>query len=220
MEKEQVLRQLLDSGLVVVVRRPPSAEVEAIAQALVDGGVKALEITFDSEDAPQMIESLKGRFGDKVLVGAGTVLTVEQTKQAVDCGVDFVFSPHYDHDVVAETVKHNRISIPGAMTPTEIVQAHRSGADLIKVFPASVLGPGYFKELRGPLPHIRLMPTGGVNLDNIPAFIENGAVAVGVGGALLKPDLINQKAYDQLTDLASQFVNTIKKVKNNKQKGR
>ncbi|GGK34411.1 2-dehydro-3-deoxy-phosphogluconate aldolase [Caldalkalibacillus thermarum] len=214
MRKEQALQQLLENGLVVVVRRPPFREVEAIAQALVDGGVQALEITFDSEDAPQMIDKLKSRFGDEVLVGAGTVLSVEQVKQAVACGVDFVFSPHYDPRIVEETIKHGKISIPGAMTPTEIVQAHHSGADLIKVFPASTLGPRYFKELRGPLSHIRLMPTGGVNLDNIPAFIENGAVAVGVGGALLKPALIKEKAYAQLTELASQFVETLKKARN------
>lgn len=210
MEKEQALHILLESGLVAVIRKPSLEQYEAIGKALADGGVGALEVTMETPGALDMIKQLKKVLGDKVLVGAGTVLNADMANQAIDAGSDFVFSPNFDEDTVKTTIARGKISIPGVMTPTEILNAHHTGADLVKVFPASVLGARYFKELQGPLGHIKMMPTGGVGLDNVQEFIKNGAVAVGVGGSLMDKQALAANNYDVLTENARKLIEKIR----------
>lgn len=213
MKKWGNLIRLKESGLVAVIRRPKQSQIHSIAEALVDGGVEALEITMDTSGALEMIKSLKEKFGDKILVGAGTVLDAESAKGAIDAGSDFIFSPTFDVKTIQLTNRYGRISIPGVMTPTEILQAYSAGADLVKVFPGDSLGINYLKDLQGPLGHIPMMPTGGVTLDNVEQFIKHGAIAVGVGGSLLDAKAIAEKRYDVLTQIAKEFIGKIQNAR-------
>lgn len=210
MGKLENINRLIDSGLVAVIRRPDSAKINKIADALVAGGVGALEITVDTPGVFNMIEELKTEYGGKVLVGAGTVLDEVTAKRAIEAGADFIFSPVLDEKTIEMTIRYGKISIPGVMTPTEIVKAYQAGADILKIFPASSLGPNYLRELRGPLGHIPMMPTGGVSLDNVQEFIRNGAVAVGVGGTLLNKKAIAENRFDFIENTASEFAASIK----------
>lgn len=211
MDKLKNMNRLIESGLVAVIRKPNKNQINQIAEALINGGVGALEITADTPGVFKMIEDLKNAFGDRVLVGAGTVLDSETAKRAIEAGSDFIFSPNFDKATVELTNRYGKISIPGVMTPTEIVQAYQAGADILKVFPASGLAPNFIKDLQGPLGHIPMMPTGGVSLDNVEHFIRSGAVAVGVGGTLLDKQAIREEKYDQLTENAKAFCKRIEK---------
>jgi 2-dehydro-3-deoxyphosphogluconate aldolase / (4S)-4-hydroxy-2-oxoglutarate aldolase len=213
MKKWENLIRLKESGLVAVIRRPKESQIHGIAEALVKGGVGALEITLDTPGALRMIESLKETFNDKVLVGAGTVLDAISAKTAIDAGADFIFSPTFDVETIQITNRYGKISIPGVMTPTEVVQAYSAGADLLKIFPGDSLGIDYIKNLKGPLPHIPMMPTGGVSLDNVEAFIKSGAIAVGAGGTLLDKKAIEEERYEVLTQIAEQFIAKIQKAR-------
>ncbi|MCM3744042.1 bifunctional 4-hydroxy-2-oxoglutarate aldolase/2-dehydro-3-deoxy-phosphogluconate aldolase [Sporosarcina luteola] len=214
MKKWEDLLRLKESGLVAVIRRPTQSQIHSIAEALVFGGVGALEITVDTPGAFAMIKSLKETFKDRALVGAGTVLDAESAKAAIDAGSDFIFSPSFDVNTIQITNRYGKISIPGVMTPTEIVQAYSAGADILKVFPGDALGANYLKDLQGPLGHIPMMPTGGVSLDNVEKFIKNGAVAVGVGGTLVDGKAIAEERYDELTKIAEQFIKKIQQARN------
>ncbi|WP_339319786.1 bifunctional 4-hydroxy-2-oxoglutarate aldolase/2-dehydro-3-deoxy-phosphogluconate aldolase [Paenibacillus sp. FSL R10-2734] len=213
MMKSIQLQKLQDSGVVAVIRRPRLQDVLHIAHALVEGGVGALEITVDSTGAFDLITLLKETFGERVLVGAGTVLDADTAKQAIQAGSDFIFSPILDIDTIRVTNEYGKISIPGVMTPTEIVTAYRAGADLIKVFPGNALGVDYIKELQGPLGHIPMMPTGGVTLDNVAQFIRNGAVAVGIGGNLVNKAAIEAGCFEEVRELARTFTQLIQKAR-------
>ncbi|WP_102347433.1 bifunctional 4-hydroxy-2-oxoglutarate aldolase/2-dehydro-3-deoxy-phosphogluconate aldolase [Bacillus sp. Marseille-P3661] len=213
MKKIEDLKRLTDSGLVAVIRRPKREDIRPIAEALVAGGVGALEITLDTEGALEAITELKRDLGDKVLVGAGTVIDKESAKRAIEHGSDFIFSPIYDVEMIQLTVRYGKISIPGVMTPTEILKAYEAGADILKIFPGGTLGASYIKDLQGPMAHIPIMPTGGVNLENVQDFINNGAVAVGVGGSLLDKNIIADKRWDDLRALAQAFTDKIQEAK-------
>ncbi|WP_252502080.1 bifunctional 4-hydroxy-2-oxoglutarate aldolase/2-dehydro-3-deoxy-phosphogluconate aldolase [Sporosarcina sp. Marseille-Q4943] len=214
MKKWEDLLRLKESGLVAVIRRPQQSQIHLIAEALVYGGVGALEITVDTPHAFNMIKSLKETFKDRVLVGAGTVLDAESAKTAIDAGSDFIFSPCFDVKTIQITNRYGKISIPGVMTPTEIVHAYSAGADILKIFPGDTLGANYIKDLQGPLGHIPMMPAGGVSLDNVESFIKNGAVAVGVGGTLVDRKAIAEERYDELTKTAKQFIMKIQQARN------
>ncbi|MNJ40793.1 bifunctional 4-hydroxy-2-oxoglutarate aldolase/2-dehydro-3-deoxy-phosphogluconate aldolase [Paenibacillus fonticola] len=213
MHKEEQLQQLQDSGIVAVVRRPPYYKAIEIADALVEGGVEALEITVDTDRAYEIIAQLKERYQGRALVGAGTVLNEQAAKTAIDAGADFIFSPILDEATIRLTNQYGRISIPGVMTPTEIAKGHEYGADVLKIFPGSALGVNYIRELSAPLGHIPMMPTGGVTLDNAGQFIRAGAVAVGIGSALTDRSAIEEGRYDKLTELARQFRQEIYKAR-------
>jgi 2-dehydro-3-deoxyphosphogluconate aldolase / (4S)-4-hydroxy-2-oxoglutarate aldolase len=207
------LNRMKDSGLVAVIRRPKEEHIHDIAKALVDGGVGALEITVDTLNVFAMIRDMKETFGGRVLVGAGTVLDASTAKTAIEAGADFIFSPILDIETIKITNQYGRISIPGVMTPTEIVRGYQAGADLLKIFPGRSLGEDYIKELQGPLGHIPVMPTGGVSLDNVERFIKNGAVAVGVGGSLVNKKAIEEGRFDILRETAREFSNRIKRAR-------
>ncbi|WP_341201287.1 bifunctional 4-hydroxy-2-oxoglutarate aldolase/2-dehydro-3-deoxy-phosphogluconate aldolase [Planomicrobium okeanokoites] len=213
MKKWENLIRLKESGLIAVIRKPKQSQIHQIAEALVEGGTGALEITLDTPGALDMIRELKEKFGDRVLVGAGTVLDAPSAKMAIDAGSDFIFCPSFDIETIQMANRYGRISIPGVMTPTEIVNAYSAGADLLKIFPGAALGEAYIKDLQGPLGHIPMMPTGGVSLDNVETFIRNGAVAVGAGGSLVDSKAIAEERYEVLTDLSRQFIRKIKNAR-------
>lgn len=200
-----VLERILHHKIVAILRGVPPDAVPDVASALHDGGIRCLEITLNSPRALIVIQSLSVKMGDKLSIGAGTVLDAAEAQQAIDAGARFIISPALDIPTIQYTRRANAVSIPGAFTATEILTAYRNGADIVKVFPASV-GVGYFKDLRGPLPQIPLMPTGGVSLENIRDYHRAGAVAFGVGSALVDgKQTVNDAYLQQLTAMAAKF---------------
>ncbi|MEO8174754.1 MAG: bifunctional 4-hydroxy-2-oxoglutarate aldolase/2-dehydro-3-deoxy-phosphogluconate aldolase [Sediminibacterium sp.] len=203
------LSTILDKKIVAIIRGADPKDVLGIAQALYNGGVTILEVTMNSTDPLQCITIIKEFMGNKMSVGAGSVLTKQMAKASIEAGAQFIISPSLDIDTIKTTKDLGAISIPGAFTPTEIVSAFVNGADIVKVFPASI-GVQYFADLRGPLPHIPLMPTGGINLTNIQSFQKAGAVAFGIGSALVNTKQeITDDSLLQLTKLAEKFVSAI-----------
>ncbi|UOQ94703.1 bifunctional 4-hydroxy-2-oxoglutarate aldolase/2-dehydro-3-deoxy-phosphogluconate aldolase [Halobacillus shinanisalinarum] len=207
------LDKLLSSGIVAVVRKVESDKVESLVQALVKGGVSGIEITMDSDDSANTIHELKQRHGNEAVIGAGTVFNKEQAKEAIAAGADFVFAPILDKETIEYTKDQGVIMIPGVFTPTEIYQAYHWGSDMVKVFPASVLGPQFFKDVNGPLDQIPKMPTGGVNLENIGSFIKAGAIGAGIGGSLVNKSLIEKENWPELQELAQKYVEEVARVR-------
>jgi len=203
------LEQIRTHRVVAILRGCDPAHVLPIVEALYAGGIRLLEITLNSRDALHAIEQTSRKWGDKLLVGAGTVLTPDEAGSAIAAGAKFILSPSLDIPTIQTTNQLGALSIPGAFTATEIVTAWRNGAGMVKVFPASV-GPSYFRDLRGPLPHIPLMPTGGVNLGNIRQFQMAGAAAFGIGSALVSPtDSLTSSFLQQLTTSAAAYMAAI-----------
>ncbi len=210
MRKYEVLQRIEEVGIVAVVRAENSEKARRIALACMEGGIDSIEITFTVPGADNVIKALTEEFGDKLIVGAGTVLDSETARIAILAGAKYIVSPAFD----AETAKLcNRYQIPympGCMTITEMITAMEAGADVIKVFPGSAFGPSIIKAIKGPLPQAVLMPTGGVSLDNVSEWIRNGCIAVGVGGNLTKG------SSEDIANTARKFVEEIKKARNNK----
>jgi 2-dehydro-3-deoxyphosphogluconate aldolase/(4S)-4-hydroxy-2-oxoglutarate aldolase len=205
--KSAVLEQLTAEALIPVIRADSTETALRIVEALVDGGIRTLEITMTVPDAMMAIRSVAEKFGHSVLLGAGTVTTGAMAEGALDAGAEFLVTPCLVPEVI-EVAKRNGVAVlPGAITPTEVFTAWSLGGDIIKIFPAShVGGASYLKALKGPFPQIPLCPTGGVNLMTIAEFISAGAVAVGVGGELVSKAAIDAGDYAQITSLAKQFV--------------
>lgn len=203
------LQHILQHRLVAILRGCDPGHIIPIAEALYAGGIRLLEITLNSPDALKAINETSTRLGEKLHIGAGTVLSPEEAEAAVAAGARFILSPSLDLPTIRRTLELGAVSIPGAFTATEILTAYRHGAAIVKVFPASV-GPNYFRDLRGPLPQIPLMPTGGVNLENIRQFQKAGAAAFGIGSALVShTDQLTPDYLQQLTRTAADFVAAI-----------
>jgi 2-dehydro-3-deoxyphosphogluconate aldolase / (4S)-4-hydroxy-2-oxoglutarate aldolase len=208
--KPLVLNTLKAGGLVPVIRADSADVAVRVAEALVEGGIRTVEITMTVPDALMAIRSVASRFGQEVLLGAGTVTDRSTALGALEAGAEFLVSPCLVPEVIAAAQELGVAVLPGAMTPTEVFSAWSLGGDIVKVFPASHAGgAGYLKALKGPFPQIDLLPTGGVNLDTIAGFIEAGAVAVGVGGELVLKSAIAAGAFDRITVLARQFVEAL-----------
>ena len=206
--------EIRNRGVVAVIRGATPESIISIGNALKDGGVTVLEITMETPRAASVIEAAAVYFGDEVLVGAGTVLDPETARMAILSGAKFIFSPTVRKETITMAKRYGVISVPGAFTPTEILTAYEYGADLIKVFPADAFGPSYLKNIAGPLPHIPLMPTGGVDLHNTADYMKAGAVAVGVGSTLVntkKP--LTEEALFNMKEKAADFINEVKKAK-------
>src|SRR5215472_608098 len=185
MSKESDLRRVLECGIVAVVRSPDSQQLVEVARALADGGVSVVEITMPVPDALDVVRQVRRALGDRLLLGAGTVLDPETARAALLAGAEFLVAPTVNIDVIRLCRRYDKLVMPGAFTPTEILTAWEAGADVVKVFPADVVGPAFFKALRGPLPQVRLMPTGGVDLTTAAAFLKAGACCLGVGSQLV-----------------------------------
>jgi 2-dehydro-3-deoxyphosphogluconate aldolase / (4S)-4-hydroxy-2-oxoglutarate aldolase len=209
-----VLNTLKAGGLVPVIRTESVDVAVRVTDALVAGGVRTIEITMTVPDALTAIRSVGERFGEEILLGAGTVTSREMALGALNAGAEFLVTPCLVPEVIATAREHGAAVLPGAMTPTEVFSAWTLGGDIVKVFPASQAGgASYLKALAGPFPQIELCPTGGVNLETIAGFIEAGAVAVGVGGELVLKSAIAGSAYDRISDLARRYVDALARAR-------
>jgi len=213
MGKEADLRRVLDSGIVAVVRSPDSQQLVEVARALVDGGVGVVEITMTVPDALDVVRAVRRALGDRLLLGAGTILDPETARAALLAGAEFLVAPTLNLDVIRLCQRYDKLVMPGAFTPTEILTAWEAGADIVKVFPADVVGPAFFKAVRAPLPQVKLMPTGGVDLTTAAEFLKAGACCLGVGGQLVEPKAVAARDFDRIRDLARQYVNIVKQVR-------
>lgn len=207
------LSRVLNSGIVAVVRAPSGELLADVAEALLAGGVDVMEITFTVPRADRVLERVAARLGDKVLLGAGTVLDPETARVAILAGAQFLVSPTVNLEVIATCRRYGKLSMPGALTPTEIVSAWQAGADIVKVFPSELTGPGYLKALAGPLPQVRLMPTGGVNLQTAADFLRAGACALGIGGSLVEAAAVAAGDFARIEALARQYVEIVRKTR-------
>lgn len=211
MKQDEVCRYIQRVGIVPVVRAPSPELALRAADALVAGGATVLEITMTVPDAVSVLALLSERFGERALVGAGTVLNVEQAHACLDAGARFIVSPGLDLDTVRAVRARGVAMLPGALTPTEVLAAVKAGADVIKIFPCSAMGgASYLRALRGPLPQVKLLPTGGVSLTTAHEYIAAGAVALGVGSELVDAALLLAGRDRELTQRAEQFVAAVR----------
>jgi 2-dehydro-3-deoxyphosphogluconate aldolase/(4S)-4-hydroxy-2-oxoglutarate aldolase len=202
-----------ESGVIAVMRGMSADKVVNVAKALNKGGVKVLEVTLDAPFALDMLKDVVKSLGDDTLVGAGTVLDGETARAAILAGAQFIFSPCMVPDVIKICNRYGKLVIPGVMTPTEILAAYENGADIVKIFPAGVLGAAYIKQVKAPLSHIPVIPTGGIDKFNAADFIKVGALAVGVGGNLVDKKAIDEGDFAKLTQAAAEMVSIVNAAK-------
>jgi 2-dehydro-3-deoxyphosphogluconate aldolase/(4S)-4-hydroxy-2-oxoglutarate aldolase len=206
MDRAAVARQLEQLGIVAVIRVKDPERVRGIVSALAAGGVRALEVTMTVPRAVDLIRDLAPRIPDGFLLGAGTVTNAATARAVIDAGASFVVGPVFRLDVLAACHERGVPAIPGCFSPTEILDAHEAGADIIKVFPATALGPQFIKDVRAPLPQLKLMPTGGVTVENAGDWIRAGAVAVGLGSALVDAAAAESGRFEEITSRAERAV--------------
>lgn len=213
MDRPSQLSRIAATGIVAVIRAPSGQHLADVAESLLAGGVDVMEVTFTVPQALDVLRRVAHRVGDRALLGAGTVLDAETARAALLEGAEFIVSPTVNLDVIRLCRRYDKLVVPGAFTPTEVLTAWEAGADIVKVFPSDVTGPKYLKALAGPLPQIRLMPTGGVNLDTAGDFLRAGAFALGVGGALVDSRAIADGDLAKVEQLARQFVEAVRQAR-------
>jgi 2-dehydro-3-deoxyphosphogluconate aldolase / (4S)-4-hydroxy-2-oxoglutarate aldolase len=213
---QSVTAAIEQSGIVAVIRMKDPAKVQAVVDAIAEGGVRAIEVTMTVPGAVGLIASLAPRMPAGFLLGAGTVIDPETARQVIDAGAQFIVSPIFRRSLIDACHERNVPVTPGCFTPTEILEAWDAGADIVKVFPATALGPGYIKDVRAPLPQVKLMPTGGVTVENAGEWIKAGAVAVGVGSALLDTKAIDTGDYGVLRAKAERIVANVRTAREQK----
>ena len=211
--REAVVQHIEDAGIVAVIRIKEPGKLRAVVDAISEGGVRALEVTMTVPGAVELIRQLAPTLPPGFVLGAGTVLDAETAARVTDAGATFVVSPVFRKAMIDACHARDVAAMPGCFTPTEILEAWDAGADVVKVFPATALGPTFFKDVRGPLPQVKLMPTGGVTIENAGDWIRAGAVAVGVGTALLDAKAIAANAWDVLRGNAERIVANVRKAK-------
>lgn len=213
--REDVIKKTLEKKIVVIVRGIFGEDCVKLAQALYEGGIELLEVTFDQSKpeafsrTSDTIRQLVKALGDKMIFGAGTVTSVELVQMAKEAGAQFIVSPDTNEQVIRATVEAGMVSMPGAMTPTEIVSAHAYGADFVKVFPIGTLGAAYLKAVKAPLNHIKMLAVGNVTEKNIGEYMAAGADGAGVGGQLVNKEWIANGEFDKITALAKEFVKVV-----------
>ncbi len=210
---DETLSRIADSGVVAVLRGVEADQLIGIADALREGGVTAVEITADTPGVAEKIGDVAGAFGDEVVVGTGTVLDGETARTTLLAGAEFVVSPSLHEDVIETCNRYGAVSAPGIMTPTEAIRGYEAGADFVKVFPATTVGPDHLAAMRGPLGQIPMMPTGGVAPDNAADYVDAGAFAVGAGGALVDYDAAARGEYETITDTAREFTQIVEEAR-------
>jgi 2-dehydro-3-deoxyphosphogluconate aldolase/(4S)-4-hydroxy-2-oxoglutarate aldolase len=211
--KADIISRLVDPGIIAVVRAPSADLVRPLSDALVKGGVIAIEVTLSTPDALRAIREVTADMGDRALIGVGTVLTTYECAAALEAGAQFVVSPILRPELARLAHQANRPIMLGAYTPTEAQIAHEAGADFIKLFPADTLGPGFIRSLLAPLPHLWFVPTGGIELSNAADFLKAGAAALGVGSALVSRHILENRDWNELTRLAEAFVQATRPVR-------
>lgn len=213
MSRNDVLEKIIECGIVAVIRTDSAEDLIDVAKALKEGGVTSIEITMTIPSALEALPKVKKEVGNEVIMGVGTVLDPETARLAILGGAEFVVSPILNKEIINLCHRYDKIAIPGAYTPTEILTAWEEGADVVKLFPADTLGPKYIKAIHGPMPYVKISPTGGVSLENAGEFIKAGACFVGVGGNLVDKKVIAEKKFEILTERAKQYVEEIKKAR-------
>ncbi|BEU88410.1 bifunctional 4-hydroxy-2-oxoglutarate aldolase/2-dehydro-3-deoxy-phosphogluconate aldolase [Selenomonas sp. TAMA-11512] len=218
MQEKMILEKLLDHKIISIVRGVPADRIEATAEALHNGGIRCVEIAISHKSAEGIentfasIRKVSEGFAGEMLIGAGTVLSPEEVRAAKDAGALYMISPNVDEEVIKETKRQGLVSMPGALSPTEVVSAYGWGADIIKVFPAGDFGAGYIKSLCAPLAHIPLAAVGGITAENMVSYLEAGAIGVGVGGNLANLKYIMDGNYDAITDMAKRFTTALREI--------
>jgi 2-dehydro-3-deoxyphosphogluconate aldolase/(4S)-4-hydroxy-2-oxoglutarate aldolase len=207
------MKTMTETGVVGIIRTSSSDELVNVARALKDGGVVALEVTMTTPGALDAIAAIAKQMGQEVIIGAGTVLDTETCRAAFLAGAEFIVCPVVLPEVIEMCHRYDKVVLPGAFSPTEIFRAWEAGADAVKVFPATALGPQFFRDIRGPFPQIKLTPTGGVNLENAGEFIKAGASFVGVGGNLVDRKAVAEKRWGDLTATAASYVESVRRAR-------
>jgi 2-dehydro-3-deoxyphosphogluconate aldolase/(4S)-4-hydroxy-2-oxoglutarate aldolase len=213
MSRDTILKRILDGGIVAVVRADSGESLVKVVRALAEGGVTAAEITFTVPDAIDVIRQVRKEVGDAVVLGAGTVLDPETARAALLAGAEYIVAPTVNLEVIRLCRRYDKAVMPGALTPTEVLTAWEAGADIVKIFPADVGGPAYLKALRGPLPQIRMMPTGGVDLNTAENFLKAGACCLGIGGSLVEAKAVSAGDFGRIGDLARQYVAIVRRFR-------
>ena len=212
MEKEKVITKITDVGVVAVVRAESSDQAIRIADACIEGGIPAIELTFTVPRANKVIEDLAAKYSHgEIILGAGTVMDPETARIAILAGAEYVVSPYFNAETVRTCNRYRVPCMPGAMTIKEVVEAMEAGADIVKIFPGDLFGPKIIKDIKGPIPYAKMMPTGGVDIDNVHEWINAGAVAVGTGSSLTKGAKTGD--YAAVTATAKQFVAKVKEAR-------
>lgn len=212
MDKEKVITRICDAGIVAVVRAENAEKAMRITDACIEGGVAAIELTFTVPQAHRVIEELAKKYtSDQIILGAGTVMDAETARTAILSGAEYIVSPYFNADTVKLCNRYRVPCMPGAMTIKEVVEAMEAGADIVKIFPGEVFGPKIIKAIKGPIPYAKMMPTGGVSVDNVAEWIKAGAVAVGAGGALTAGAKTGD--YASITKIGKEFVQKIKEAR-------
>ena len=213
MSRHDDYQRVLDGGIVAILRAPSSEILVDVVKALYEGGIDVIEVTFTVPHVLEIISDVRRELGDKIFLGAGTVLDPESARAALLAGAEFLVTPTVNPDVITLCNRYDKIVMSGAFTPTEVLTAWETGADVVKIFPADIGGPGFLKALHGPLPQIPLMPTGGVNLNTLRDFVKAGACAVGLGSALIEKQSLQDGNLDRIRDLAGEYVNLMRTVR-------
>ncbi|MEE1223800.1 MAG: bifunctional 4-hydroxy-2-oxoglutarate aldolase/2-dehydro-3-deoxy-phosphogluconate aldolase [Clostridia bacterium] len=214
--KQQTIQRVLDEKIIVIVRGVERDKLIPLAEAMYDGGIRLLEITYSAdksvsdEETADRIKMLAEHFADRMYIGAGTVLTPYQVELTKKAGGRFIISPDCFEDVIKKTTELEMVSMPGALTPTEAQSAARAGADFVKLFPISDLGPAYFKAIKAPLSHIKFIAVGGVNEDNIQEYLDAGVCGFGLGSNIINKKMIAENDYTGITELAKKYVAKVK----------
>jgi 2-dehydro-3-deoxyphosphogluconate aldolase/(4S)-4-hydroxy-2-oxoglutarate aldolase len=209
--KEKAMKLIYDTGLIPIIRVESSDIAFKVADAFLDGEINIIEVTMSVPGAIDVVKQLLEKFGDKVLIGTGTVVDGKMAEEVIKAGSDFIVSPNYSRDLIETAIKFDKPVIPGALTPTEIFDAYSMGADAVKVFPCgNVGGAAYLKAIRGPLPQIPLVPTGGVDLETAGPLLEAGAFALGVGGAITDKKAIKEGRFEVITENVREFLDIVK----------
>ena len=213
MTKAQIIEGLLTPGVVAIIRADNSEQLIHASRALIEGGVSGIEITMTTPNALQVIADVRREFGDKVLAGVGSVLDAKTAEAAIAAGAEYVVTPVLKPDVITFCNHIGKPIFSGSYTPTEAQTAYELGADFIKIFPADGLGPKYIQAIRAPLPHLNIVPTGGVDVNTAGAFIKAGCVAVAAGSSLVSKEILKNQEWAKLSDLASQFIAAVAKAR-------
>lgn len=209
-DREAVVHEVESTGVVAIFRTKSSEQLLELSGALVDVGLTCIEVTMTTPGALQVVRDATRKFGQRVRFGAGTILDPETARAAILAGAQFIVSPTLNLDTIRMCRRYDVAAMPGTYTPTEMLAACEAGAELIKVFPASSLGPGFFKDVRGPLPQLKLVPTGGITPANAAEYIKAGVAAIGMGSALAPPSLVEKREFAAISKLAADLLATIK----------
>ena len=209
MKKTECLRRIHESGVVAVIRCANGDKLIDVSRILLENGIPAIEVTMTVPKALQVIEKVADSLGDQIALGVGTVLDAETARSAILAGANYIISPNFNPKVIEVCQRYDKAAMPGAFTPTEVVNAWQAGADVVKIFPANFGGPSYIKALKGPLPQVEMMPTGGVNPETIVEFLKAGSCAAGAGGSLVSAKAVDSGEFDAIAKNAKKFRDAI-----------